>query len=785
MTNNSIYLLLIIFFYSKSAYSQIFHYEKIYEAVYEGDTVCIGPPNGFDCYIPPKSNSIVFADLNSDGISEGYAPNDFYPNGGPLLQYINNGTYTEPCWVIQSYDYVDIQLSNNYVLDSPSFVDISGDGFPDLVHGDFSTGGGGGGTIHYHKYNPIEYKYELVTDTLWGIDFYDYSNIACDDFDGDGDPDCIVTNGLFEVISMVNLGGGKWAKPDTIGFDATNPSLGDIDNDGFPELLLSYCNWWPCYSQDIAFYKVNVFSQDSIAWKLESNDFISGKNYTHPKFLYHNNDTLIDLLVYENKKALLLLNTGTPDSADYSQVSRFIFPFHLPNYYDKLFVEDLDGNDNNEIFGSQYLYGLDDQVYYEDFGSGFENDWHQIKNNIDSFFLSFPNPDSLYVTYQNNFSFGADFTGDDLNDLIVRVRSRPPYNDNRFMLFENTPTNQFKYLQDSTLEAIPNVVDWSEPYIVDTDNDGNWELLFKTSGLGWQHYERTPPNNQWDTFSSFNSFQNAVVSTPILGTPTFVDFDNDGKLDVLTLNGPNNLLSFYRRIGELDSLSFELQPRDNYQPTKWDAQLVGNGLTFFTNFDGHCGEDLVVKSGCRGNFAYGYRGITPEIISPNANDSFTICDSFAVLEALPIGGSWKGVVEADGTFQPSAIGVGQFEAIYSYTDPDNCYTFSDTLLLNIKDCISLTEEEKMINSSIQKIVISPNPSSNRFEIHLNQSKPNQIAISLTNILGGKNINLFDNFEVRGEAVYEFAFPSDFPAGVYLIGIRVNNEKILTQKLVRL
>jgi len=211
----------------------------------------------------------------------------------------------------------------------------------------------------------------------------------------------------------------------------------------------------------------------------------------------------------------------------------------------------------------------------------------------------------------------------------------------------------------------------------DIDDNGNIDMLLSNSLTNkCERYEKImQPQLHWEMVN--DSFAPGVLPYSFI-TPTVIDFDHDGITDIVT-SDPSHF--FYKNKGNPDSLVYELQlPNSTYIPAGF------YGLAEFSYLDGNCGLDIF-KNSATGIEMWGYGGIQPNI-SDLTVTSFEICDTNTIhLSALPVGGIWGGWVNTNGDLLPSAFPApGNYWLTYSYSEPQGCFTFTDSILVSITPC---------------------------------------------------------------------------------------------------
>ena len=128
-------------------------------------------------------------------------------------------------------------------------------------------------------------------------------------------------------------------------------------------------------------------------------------------------------------------------------------------------------------------------------------------------------------------SLWADFDNDTYFDVFVGNFSHPPaYQDRPQLLKNGGPAEKYHFTDKSALTKIPWQESYASPAAADVDNDGLVDIFFSTvyprdTGRlfhnlgGWKFADITPQSR----IKESRSYQNA-----------FADFDNDGRIDLLT-----------------------------------------------------------------------------------------------------------------------------------------------------------------------------------------------------------------------------------------------------------
>ena len=128
-------------------------------------------------------------------------------------------------------------------------------------------------------------------------------------------------------------------------------------------------------------------------------------------------------------------------------------------------------------------------------------------------------------------SVWADFDNDTYFDLFVGNFSHPPEWQDRPQFLKNTgPAGQYRFVDKSAVAAMVWQESYASPAAADVDNDGRIDLFFTTVYPG-------------DTSRLFRNLGNwkfrditgtAGVSSANTYQAAFADFDNDGRIDLIT-----------------------------------------------------------------------------------------------------------------------------------------------------------------------------------------------------------------------------------------------------------
>lgn len=464
----------------------------------------------------------ALADMDDDGDLDLFVGE----SGGYTINYFENiGDKTEANFMPASIEGIGIVGNSGY----PALVDIDGDGDLDLFAGE------GSGRIKFYRNigTAAQALFELVTEAFLGLDFGSNSQPAFVDMEGDGDMDMLVA-GTVGIYYYRNIG-----SPTNPIFTDTNteslasvlggsPTFADIDGDGSFELFLGqrdgrvllYENTGtginPVFTNvSLYFGFIDAGDTSSPALADIDNDgdldVFSGNKQGRIRF-YHSEITIKPFYELETKNFayLDLGNESTPTFADLDRDGDF-----------DLFVGERDGNIN----------------FFRNNGT-----------NTDPIFIF--EADTLAGANLGRFNYIApvfvDIDNDNDLDLFAGER------DGRINLYRNISTDTiWEFIQTAPSGlGLMDVGSYSKPTFADIDTDGDFDMLLGESigNINFYRNVGTPTDPVFsDVSESYFDIDVGSRSAPVLA-----DINNDTYLDLFIGEGNGNI-NLYHNSG-IDSI---------------------------------------------------------------------------------------------------------------------------------------------------------------------------------------------------------------------------------------
>lgn len=387
------------------------------------------------------------------------------------------------------------------------------------------------------------------------------------------------------------------------------PTFADIDNDGDLDFFTGHVTGTLGFYENIGFENNQpIFYFQTNEWQ---NILIIGQSATLNRhgasainFIDLDGDNDLDLTWgdYFQQSLYVVWNIGTDmePQMDISNVTNYYpnTPYTIVSSGQNMpSFSDIDNDGDMDLFitvlGGAYGFQSINNFYYFD-------------NVGDS---EFP----LYVEINRNFLNALDFydkvspelvdiDGDGDDDLIIGNSFETntfPWN-GRLKFLENRGTNIKPEYHIIDEEFLGNMIGKDlSPTFIDIDNDGDLDI-FTGETYGKIFYSENLGNlNSWE-FSSFSSFLDIDVGYN--SVPNFVDIDNDGDYDLFIGNSDGKITQ-YENIGSSFNFNFDFVT-ENYS----NISVESKAFPEFFDYDNDNDFDLLLGSENNGIFLFENEG---------------------------------------------------------------------------------------------------------------------------------------------------------------------------------
>ncbi len=363
----------------------------------------------------------------------------------PFITTFDGSTVFNPNSFADKVDYETLSFPYDV-----SIADFDNDGKPDLA------------VVNSSSNNISVFRNASTTgsisfaDNIFFVTGRSPQNVSKGDIDGDGKPDLIVTNYIDNTVSVLqntsSAGTISFAARDdyTTGNNPQSVSVGDIDSDGKPDLVIVNYN-----SNTVSLFR-NTSTNGAVSFATKV-DFETGSKPHSVSLGDIDGDGKPDLAVtnYSDNTVSVLKNTSATGTISFDAK----VDYATGNNPQSISIGDIDGDGKPDLVVTNYN----------------DNTVSLFKNTSATGTISF-DAKVDYATGNNPQSISiGDIDGDGKPDLVVTN-----YNDNTVSLFKNTSTSG-----NFSFGAEVNYATGNYPYslsIGDLDSDGKPELAVVNSG---------------------------------------------------------------------------------------------------------------------------------------------------------------------------------------------------------------------------------------------------------------------------------------------------------------
>ncbi len=463
---------------------------------------------------------------------------------GRVILYLNKGTPKEPLFALEATRFASAKAERNAV---PSFFDWNQDQLPDLILGDAQ------GKLQLYLNPGPDAKdtvnWPLDTEPLSTFDVSALSHPIFDDFDGDGAPDLLIGNEEGDFLLYLNKGtetedqalqvvvdnsidqkAGSLVVENVEGpieLDITEEVTSELEDEGSLEPL------------DLSLSTLGREEQQFIdpKWVRVATPLLSNRHIrrSSPTFGDLDQDGDFDLIVGTSTGKLFYFeNEGSDKEWDFKEKSNdFLKIRGVINTAPLLIDLDQDG-DLDLLVGT----GSGQLLLYVNQGSSEKANFVLDKAAFHRIWLG-----------KNSRPGVLDLNNDNILDILVGNLWGK-------LIYIQNEADRFAVIRRD-YQAM-DVGIGSTPNLADINNDNQLELMVGSDAGPIHFYRNSGPgySGQWELLPHWGGEQNFAKGT----SPTAVDLDNDGDLDLVT-GSDVGVIFLYRN----DAIIHELDEQNNLE----------------------------------------------------------------------------------------------------------------------------------------------------------------------------------------------------------------------------
>jgi hypothetical protein len=494
------------------------------------------------------SDWFYFVDIDSDN-----DPDLFTGGNGAIIEFRRNiGSQFSPFFVLEADTLLDNTGKSIFSEfgSNPVFVDIDNDGDFDFLSGNSI------GTVNYYENigANTSSNFEFITNKWQNISIiggilksslHGASSLDFEDIDNDGDKDLFwgdffgksvyfiqnfgtATNPLMDTTYTFSAFPQNKDSVYTSGFNM--PRLVDIDSDGDLDFFVTVL-FDPTAPQSLMFY-INQGGPTVPDLQLHSKNFLRTLDtgiQSSPFFIDIDDDGDDDLFTGNAKSPNGTLhfyeNTGTPDEPSFALIDSSYFGIEgeltiTPS------LSDLDNDGDFDLIIGEFSGRLS---FYENVGDQFTPNF-QFKEQLKDSSGNFISAGNIARPFLLDVDVDFDL------DLILGGFN------GKLILYRNYGTaNTYSFKKDSSYFGNIDVGDNSAAFLIDYDNDGDYDLF--TGSSENIYYYRNDGNNIQPIWTIITEqFLNQSFGGNVV--PFLTDIDNDTDFDLFLVNVKGGLYYF-------------------------------------------------------------------------------------------------------------------------------------------------------------------------------------------------------------------------------------------------